>query len=172
MVIKIRQETEKDYQEIYNLIRTAFETAKVKDGTEQDYAVGLRNSEGYIPQLALVAELEGKLIGHIMFTKMYVIQADGSKYEALLLAPISVLLEYRNNGIGGKLIAEGFDIGRKMGYNAVFLCGDPAYYHRFGFKPTTAFGIINTNGFPEENVMACELQAGALDGRNGVATFC
>lgn len=76
----IRQETEQDHPAIYDLIRTAFETAKVSDGDEQDFAVNLRNnSKLYIPELALVAEEGGKLIGHIMLTNTYITQPDGSR---------------------------------------------------------------------------------------------
>lgn len=170
--INIRPETEKDYDEIYDLIKTAFETADVKDGDEQDFAVGLRNSINYIPELALIAETDGKLTGHIMLTKTYVQKPDGNMYEALLLAPISVLLEYRDRKIGSALIYEGFRLAREMGFEAVFLCGDPAYYHRFGFRPTASFGISNRQGYPEENVMVCELKPNALKGVAGVADFC
>jgi len=159
----IRQETEKDYPEIYKLIQTAFETAKVKDGDEQDFAERLRNSKNYIPKLALVAETEKKLIGHIMLTKTYVDQPDGSQHEGLLIAPVSVLLEYRNKGVGSALILKGMELGKRLGYKAVFLCGDPAYYQRFGFVPTTTFGIKYAHDVPEQFIMAYELVEGALD---------
>ena len=158
----IRQETEKDISEIYTLIKTAFDTAKVKDGNEQDFAEGLRNSDYYIPELALVAEDKGKLIGHIMLTKTYVTKLDGSKYEGLLIAPVSVLLQYRNMGVGSALIRKGMELGKELGYKAVFLCGDPAYYHRFGFVPTTTFNIKYIHDIPEQFIMACELAEGAL----------
>lgn len=163
----IRQETKKDHSEIYTLIKTAFETAKVKDGDEQDFAENLRKGSGYIPQLALVAETDGKLIGHIMLTKTYVIQPDGSQYEGLLIAPVSVLLEYRDKSIGSALIQKGMELGKQLGYEAVFLCGDPVYYHRFGFVPTTTFGIKYAYNVPEQFIMACELVKGALDNIRG-----
>ncbi|MBB4036902.1 putative N-acetyltransferase YhbS [Dysgonomonas hofstadii] len=159
----IRQETEKDFSEIYALIKTAFETATVKDGDEQDFADNLRKGSRYISQLALVAEVEGKLIGHIMLTKTYVMQSDGTEYEGLLIAPVSVLLEYRNVGVGSALIRKGMEQGKELGYKAVFLCGDPAYYHRFGFVPTSNYGIKYIHDVPEQYIMACELEKGALD---------
>jgi len=166
----IRQETKKDISEIYTLIKTAFETAKVKDGDEQDFAENLRKGNCYIPQLALVAELEGKLIGHIMLTKTYVTRPDDSEYEGLLIAPVSVLFEYRDKGVGAALIGKGMELGKELGYKAVFLCGDPAYYHRFGFAPTTAFGIKYIHDIPEQFVMACELEKGALDNVTGTVS--
>jgi len=164
----IRQETENDFDEIHSLIKTAFQTAKVRDGDEQDFADALRTGGDYIPTLALVAEAGGKLIGHIMLTKTYVAQPDGSRYEGLLIAPVSVLIEYRNMGVGSALIRQGMQLGRDMGYGAVFLCGDPGYYHRFGFVPTTRFGIkYKDENVPEQFIMACELEEGALDDVSG-----
>ncbi|MDU1892246.1 MAG: N-acetyltransferase [Dysgonomonas sp.] len=168
MILNIRPETEKDFSELYKLIQTAFETADVKDGDEQDFAEDLRNSQNYIPQLALVAEDGDKLMGQIMLTKTYVIQPDGSKYEGLLIAPVSVLLEYRNMGVGSALIREGMKRGKEMGYKAVFLCGYPAYYHRFGFRSSASFSIKHIHDIPEQYVMACELTEGALDNICGV----
>ena len=159
----IRQETKEEYQEIYNLVQTAFQTAKVADGDEQDFTVRLWNSENYIPELGLVAEQNGKLIGHILLTRMY-----GSKFESLLIAPLSVLLEYRDQGVGSALIKEGLKRGREMGYKAAFLCGDPNYYHRFGFKSISEFGLTNPD-IPEPYVMGYELEAGALDHVTGIA---
>lgn len=164
----IRQETKEEYQKIYNLVQTAFQTAKVADGDEQDFTVRLWNSENYIPELGLVAEQNGKLIGHILLTRMYVIQEDGSKFESLLIAPLSVLLEYRDQGVGSALIKEGLKRGREMGYKAAFLCGDPNYYHRFGFKSISEFGLTNPD-IPEPYVMGYELEAGALDHVTGIA---
>lgn len=167
-IIVIRQETKQDRHELYSLIQAAFQTAKVADGDEQDFTVRLWNSENYISQLGLVAERDGKLIGHILFTRMYVIQKDGSKFESLLLAPLSVLLEYREHGVGSALMKEGLRRGRELGYKAVFLCGDPNYYHRFGFKSISEFGLTNPE-IPEPYVMGYELVPGALDKVTGVA---
>jgi putative acetyltransferase len=165
----LRQEREDEFDQIYELVRVAFQTAKVSDGTEQDFVNRLRAGGNYIPKLALVVEEDGKLIGHIMLTKTYV-QSDGKQHEALLLAPISVVLEYRTMGVGTMLINESFRLARTMGYEAVFLVGDPAYYRRFGFRSTADFGITDTHGIPEEYVMVCELAEGALEGISG--TVC
>lgn len=73
----VRQEREAEFPAIYELIRTAFATAEVSDGDEQDFANRLRIHGNYIPELALVAECQGKLIGHIMLTRTVVTQNDG-----------------------------------------------------------------------------------------------
>lgn len=163
----IRQTTKEDHSTVYNLIKTAFETAEHKDGDEQDFAVNLRNSENYIPELDLVAECDGQLIGHIMFTKTDVTKPDGRKYATLLVAPLSVLLEYRNIGAGAALMKEGLRMAATMGYGAAFLIGDPDYYQRFGYKLSHLYGI-NHESLPAEYVMAKEMVSGALDGITGM----
>lgn len=163
----VRQITKADYSTVYNLIRTAFETAEHRDGDEQDFAVNLRNGENYIPELDLVAEMEGSLIGHIMFTKTYVTKPDGSKYNTLLVAPLAVLIESRSMGAGSALMKEGFCIAQAMGYESAFLIGDPNYYQRFGYKLTHLYGI-NHESLPSEYVMAKEFVPETLNNVTGL----
>jgi len=166
----IRQEKPDEFPKIYNLVKVAFQTAKVSNGKEQDFVNELRSSAVYIPELVLVAEENGKLVGHIMLTKIYIINGS-HKFETLLVAPLSVALEYRNREMGSNLIKESFKRAKEMGYQSVFLVGDPAYYHRFGFKTAADFGIKHTPVIPDENVMAYELVPGALHGITGTINF-
>lgn len=167
MSFKIRRETVVEYPEIYNLIETAFKTAKVSDGDEQDFTDRLRSGGNYIPQLALVAEADNRLIGHIMFTKTYVTRSDGSRFDTLLVAPLSVLQEYRGQGIGAALMKEGLRLAKEMGYKTAFLCGDPDYYSRRGYKPTHLYGIHHES-IPDEYVMVYELEPDSLKGVAGI----
>lgn len=98
----IRQETPNDYNEIYNLVKEAFATADHADGNEQDPVTELRKRSAFLPELSLVAEIDGKLAGHIMFTK-----ASVGNDPVLVLAPLSVKPEYQKQGVGTALIAEG-----------------------------------------------------------------
>jgi putative acetyltransferase len=166
----IGREKPEEFPRIYDLVKTAFQTAKVSDGTEQDFVDQLRAGGGYIPELALVAEENSKLIGHIMLTKMNIDSRD-KKIETLLLAPLSVALEHRNKGVGTELIKESFRLAKEMGYTSVLLVGDPAYYHRFGFQASVDFGIRNVNNFPDPYVLACELVPGALASISGTVDF-
>ena len=100
----IRQATPEDFDAIYSLVKTAFQTAKVSDGGEQDFVLKLRKGS-YIPELELVAEEDGVLIGHIMLTGAS-IRENGGCFGTLLLAPLSVALEWRAKGIGTALIRE------------------------------------------------------------------
>ena len=65
-MLEIRQETKKDYEEVYNVVKTAFETVEHSDGNEQDLVVALRNSNNFIPQLSLVAIQDSKVVGYIL----------------------------------------------------------------------------------------------------------
>jgi putative acetyltransferase len=166
----IRREKKEDFARIYQLVKIGFQTAKVSNGKEQDFVEGLRGSEYYIPELALVAEEGSTLVGHIMLTRTHV-DEDAQKHEMLLLAPLTVALEHRNSGIGSKLIEAAFRSARTMGFKSVILVGDPAYYKRFGFKPSAEFGIKNTNGIPDQYVQACEMLPDALKSVKGSILF-
>lgn len=167
----IRSEKPEDFAAIYDLVKVAFQTAKVSNGREQDFVNELRAGGNYIPELALVAEEDGKLIGHIMLTRTE-IATDGGKVGALYVAPLSVVLARRGAGIGAALIEKGFEIGRRLGFRSVVLVGDPAYYHRFGFRSAIEFGIKHQHEIPNENVMACELVPGGLAGVSGALDCC
>lgn len=130
----VRQEREAEFPAIYELIRTAFATAEVSDGDEQDFANRLRIHGNYIPELALVAECQGKLIGHIMLTRTVVTQDDGTPYEALMIAPLSVVLDYRNQGVRIGLAQRRLTTCPKYGYRAAFLCGNPGLLRTFRFQ--------------------------------------
>lgn len=169
----IRQENKNDFTTIYQLVRTAFETAEVKDGHEQDLVNELRNSNKYLPELALVAEQDGKIIGYLMITKTNV-ENESGKVEVLYLAPIAVSIEYRNQKVGSELIDSAMKKAHDLGFKAVFLAGNPAYYNRFGFVPTIRYGIKCSIEVPEElfeNIMVCELYPQALNGISGIVQF-
>ena len=153
------------------MVKGAFQTAQTSNGKEQDFVYELRSGSTYIPELALVAEDNGKLIGHIMLSRSFVTNAGG-QYEMLLLAPISVVLERRNQAVGSGLIKEGFRLALEMGFKSVILVGNPDYYHRFGFRPAIEFGINHVHEIPDENVMACELVPGGLSGVRGTTDCC
>ncbi len=169
----IRQEQKDDYETVYRFVQTAFETARVKDGTEQELVNKLRESDRYIPELALIAEEQGRMIGYLMLTKTSITNADG-EHEALVLAPIAVAMEHRNAGIGSELMRAGMEKATAMGFKAIFLAGDTAFYTRFGFVPAIRHGIKCNLEIPEElveNIMLCELHPQALNGITGTFEF-
>ena len=151
-MLKIRQENIKDYKEVYNVIKTAFETAEHSNGNEQDLVVALRNGDGYIPELSLVAEIDGQIVGYILFTKIII-----GKYVELALAPLAVLPEYQRQGIGSKLIKEGHKIAKSLGYHYSIVLGNQNYYSKFGYIPAIQYEIKSPFDVPNENFMAIKL---------------
>ena len=150
--MNIRQESMLEYKTIYNLIKEAFETAEHADGNEQDLVTALRNGHSYIPQLSLVAEINGELVGHIMFTEAKV----GSE-TVLVLAPLSIKPQYQGQGIGSALIKEGHKIAKDLGYQYSMVLGSTLYYQRFGYIPAEALGVKVPHGIPAENFMGIKL---------------
>ncbi len=92
---------------------------------------------------------------------------DDRKHEALLLGPIAVLIEYRCKGVGSQLMREAIGKAKALGYKAIFLCGDPDYYNRFGFQEVVGCGITYGMDIPAKYVLVCELQSGWLKDKNG-----
>ena len=169
----IRQETKKDFDEIYNLVKEAFKTARVSKGDEQDFINQLRASDNYIPELALVVEEQSILVAYNILTKFNINIDDNSKKQikALLLGPVCVKLEYRNEKIGEQIINKSLEIAKNMGYEAVFLFGDPNYYYRLGFRQTMDYNIKCLNKISPKNAMVKELVPNILKDVKGTIVF-
>ena len=151
-MVKIRQETEKDYEEVYKLVKITFETAEHSDGNEQDLVVALRNSSNFIPELSLVAIQDNKIVGYILFTKIKI-----GEYEELALAPLAILPEYQKQGIGKKLIEKGHQLAEKLGFHFSVVLGSEHYYPKSGYIPAIQYGIKAPFEVPNENFMAIKL---------------
>lgn len=151
-MLTIRQENKNDYEEVYNVIKTAFETAEHSDGNEQDLVVALRKSDNFIPELSLVAVIDNKIVGYILFTKIKI-----GKQEELALAPLGVLPEYQKQGIGRTLIQEGNKKAKELGYHYSVVLGSDKYYPKFGYVSAKEYGIVAPFDVPDENFMAIKL---------------
>lgn len=151
-MLEIRQANKNDYEEIYNVVKTAFETAEHCDGNEQDSVVALRKGDNFIPELSLVALKDNKIVGYILFTKIRI-----GEYEEVALAPLGVLPKYQKKGIGSKLIKEGHIIAKKLGYHYSVVLGSNEYYSKFGYIPAVEYGIKAPFDVPSENFMAIKL---------------
>lgn len=170
MKILIRQERSEDYDKVYELVRTAFACAKHTNYDEQNLVVRLRSSAAFVPELSLVAEVKGKIIGHILFTRA-VVREGAREHETLVLAPLAVAPDYQGKGIGGRLIEAGHRVARELGFQSAMLVGHPTYYPRFGYRPAEAFGIMTDLELPADVFMVCELAEGGLAGVRGRVEF-
>ena len=129
---------------------------------EADLVDELR-SEGLV-LASLVAEVPGRIVGHILFSRMSIETASGS-VSAAALAPMAVLPDYQRRGVGGRLICNGLDLMRRQGERIVIVIGHPNYYPRFGFSSEIARSLESP--FDYDVFMAMELSPGALDGVRG-----
>lgn len=150
--LHIRQEQPDDHDLVYQVIKKAFEQAEHSDGGEQDLVTALRKSSSFIPELSLVAVDGTRIAGHILFTKAFINQT-----EVLALAPLSVLPEYQNRGIGLSLIKRGHTIAYTLGYGYSIVLGNPKYYSRAGYVPASRYGISAPFETEDENFMAVRL---------------
>ena len=171
----IRLETPDDYFEVENVARETFwesNWGKEPQITDIHLLVSrLRKCPSYLPELHFVAECDGKIIGHIIYTKSKVVSDDGTEYETLTFGPISVLPEYQTKGVGRELIFHSFNEAKKLGYRAVLIFGYPSYYPRVGFKYARDFGIRPAGTKEDERAsdafLIYLLYDGAMDGIHG-----
>lgn len=149
--IIIRQEDKKDYENIYELIKESFKTVENSDGNEHNLVNSLRKSENYIPELSLVAEYNNEIIGYIMFTKLGL-----GDYQAIALAPLSVIPKFQNKGVGKTLIIQGHKIAKALGYKYSIVLGSEIYYPKFGYIPASSLGINPPFDVPDINFMVLD----------------
>ncbi len=158
--ILIRDETKHDAAVITNVTVTAFESLEISNHTEQFIIEALRSAGALT--LSLVAEVDGRVVGHIAFSPVAVSDGTTNWYG---LGPVSVLPRCQRMGIGKALIQEGLSRLKGLGAKGCCLVGHPQYYRKFGFE--NAAGLV-LEGVPQEVFFAL-----SFDGRfpHGNVTF-
>jgi putative acetyltransferase len=154
----IRPEKDDDWDAVHAVNVSAFESP-----SEANLVDALR--EQAQPVVSLVAEENGEVIGHIMFSPVAL--SGGPNLRVLGLAPMAVAPTHQQKGIGSALVRTGLEQCRQLGFDAVVVLGHPTYYPRFGFVPSSRFGIDSEYDVPEEAFMAMELKPESLNGMTG-----
>jgi len=154
--VKIRQESAADSAEVLEVVRLAFGRR-----VESQLVEKFRQNPNYVPELSLVAEYEGHVIGHILFFPIEV-KVDGKALQTLVLAPLSVHPSYQRRSVGGELVKAGLAIVKQRGYPSVLVVGHPNYYPRFGFRRASEWGFQMKEADPPEAFMAIEFIEGGL----------
>jgi len=144
--IVIRNETDADVSVITDVTVAAFKTLAISNHTEQFIVAALRAAQALT--LSLVAELDGRVIGHIAFSPVSITDGTQNWYG---LGPLSVLPEYQRQGIGKALIQEGLSRLKALHAQGCCLVGHPDYYPKFGFKNTPELVL---EGVPQEAFFA------------------
>ena len=164
--LTIRLETKEDYRAVEELTREAFWNV-YKPGADEHYFVHMmRRHPDFIPELAFVLELNGRIIGSIMYTKAWLEDEKGYRKEILSFGPLCISPEFQRQKLGRKLIEHSFEAARKMGYDVNVIFGNPGNYVSRGFvscKKKNVSYIVDGN-FPTA-LLACELVPNALEGK-------
>jgi putative acetyltransferase len=164
--IRIRQEVDTDFQNVYELISASFgreNEAKLVDN--------LRVSNALVPALSLVALINNKIVGHILLSKIVIINDYQTEFESLALAPLSVEPEYQKRGIGSTLIKAGIEKAKELNFKSVIVLGHKAYYPKFGFMPADKWSIKAPFTVNRESFMAIELVTDGLKNVSGIVKY-
>lgn len=161
----VRQETKADIDAVRKLNKKAF---KGKD--ESKLVDALREEDGFIPELSLVAQKAGAVVGHILFSPIEIKEGETS-VAALALAPMAVLPDLQEQGIGSALVKSGLAEAARLGHKIVVVVGHPEYYPRFGFLKAGEKGLTLPFECEADVFMVLELVPGALDGVRGEIVY-
>jgi putative acetyltransferase len=159
----IRTEDPEDQGSIRRVVELAFGRPN-----EADLVDALRKHAH--PQISLVAVVDGEVVGHIFFSPVS-IESEGDAFAAIGLAPMAVLPNYQNKGIGTELVWAGLRECKLLGHEVVVVLGHPEYYPRFGFVRASQRGIRSEYDVPDEVFMVAELTPRALKGRQGLVKY-
>ena len=161
----IRLIEEKDHHEVEHMTRRAFWNVNMPGCDEHYVAHALRGHADFIPALDLVAELDGRIVGSVMYTKATLTDEAGACKEILTFGPLAVLPAFQRQGVGKALLEASFEIAGAMGYDAIVIFGHPGNYVARGFKSCQKYGVCMPDGSFPTAMLVKELTAGALDGR-------
>ncbi len=174
MNIILRNEIEKDYFIVENLTREAFWNVYKPGCDEHLLTHNIRSLPCFIKELDFVAEIDGNIVGNIIYSLSQLTGSNGNTHGFISFGPIAVHPDYQKKGIGSALINHTFRLAEQLGYTAVFITGNPDYYQRFGFTAAFDYGI-HLKGIPEneraEFFMVRPLKQNALDGISGILEF-
>lgn len=165
MKITIRNETETDYRAVEELTREAFWNLNFPGCSEHYLIHVLRSHADFIPELDLVAEADGKIVGSIIYSKSKLTDEKGNEKDILTFGPLSVSPEYQRKGIGKALIEHSFIKVAELGYDTVVIFGSPSNYISRGFKSCKKYNV-SLNGYFPTAMLVKELKENALDGRS------
>lgn len=163
--VVIRKETQSDYQLVEEITRKAFWNLYVPGCNEHYLAHVIRKHEDFIPELDLVIEISGKVIGNIMYTKAKLVDENGYGKEILTFGPVSILPEYQRQGYGKQLMEYSFQQASMLGYDVIVIFGNPGNYVARGFQSCKKYNICLESGIFPTAMMVKELRTGVLDGR-------
>lgn len=165
MMLNIRNERESDYKIVEDITRKAFYNVYVPGCMEHYLVHIMRGHEDFIPELDFVIELDGQIVGNIMYTKAKLTDEGGTEKEIVTFGPVSILPKYQRKGYGKMLIEHSLKRAAELGYEAVVIMGSPANYVGSGFQCCRKYNVcVEKDKYPAA-MLVKELKPGTLDGR-------
>ena len=167
----IRKENESDYREVENLTREAFWNV-YRPGCLEHYVLHCyRDRADFVPELDLVMEKDGKIIGHVMYARSEIKADDGRSVPIMTFGPLSIAPEFKRKGFGTVLLRCSMEMAKELGAGALAICGNFGFYGKSGFVVASTKGI-HYYAEPRENeapyFLIKELDEGFLDGITGI----
>lgn len=167
-MLTIRNETQADYQAVESVTRRAFYNIYAPGCMEHYLVHIMRDHPDFIPELDFVAELDGRVIGNVMYTKASLTDETGAVKEVLTFGPVSIVPEQQRKGYGRLLLEHSFRRAAELGWDVIIIFGSPVNYVGLGFKSCRKFNVHLENGRFPSAMLVKELREGALDGRTWV----
>ena len=170
MGVVIRREEARDYAAVESLVRGVFWDVYRPGCNEHLIVHRGRSDAAFVPELDLVMELDGVLIGHIIYFRSVIEFDGGGSLPCLIFGPMSIAPEYQRRGYGKQLVDASLEIARELGEQCVCIEGNIAFYGKSGFVVAGGKGIRERGEEPGSvtpHFLLCELRPGALYGRTG-----
>ena len=161
--MNIRLETKDDYEYVENMIRRSFYNVYMPGCIEHFIAKQIRNHKDFIKELDFVLEVDGKIVGNIMYTKSILKDEQGNQKDILTFGPVCIEKEYQRKGYGKKLIEYSLQKAKELGYDAIVIVGSPSNYVSLGFKSCKLFDISIENGKYPSAMLVKVLKENALE---------
>ncbi len=164
-MLTIRNEEPKDYEIVEEITRNAFYNLYIPGCTEHYLVHIMREHQDFIHELDFVLELDGKIVGYIMYTKATLTDDAGNVKNILTFGPLCIAPEHQRKGFGKLLIQHSFEKAASMGYDTVVIVGMPSNYVSSGFVSCKRHNVcVRGDKFPA-SMLVKELKPGVLDGR-------
>lgn len=165
-MLKIRREEEADYEIVEKITRKAFYNVYVPGCMEHYLVHVMRGHEDFVSELDFVLELDGHVIGNIMYTKATLTDEKGKNKGILTFGPISILPQYQRKGYGKLLMEHSFRCAVELGYDVVVIYGNPENYVSSGFRCCRKYQVCIEGGKYPAAMLVKELKSGALAGKH------
>ena len=140
-MLVIRREEERDRQAVENITRRAFYNQYMPGCFEHYLVRVMRGHPDFLPELNFVAELNGEVIGSIMYTRSTLTDEDGAVREAVTFGPLSIAPEHQRRGYGRRLMEHSFRRAAELGHDVIVILGSPANYVGVGFQCCKRFNV-------------------------------